>query len=106
MTLLLNSATAYPLLGINKEKDKATYPSPLSRGNVSVTCQLLMRPNERISPLLQSQSQGPIRHLYTGGPSKHTNWLLAVFTVRKEQISCERGGITRYKCAINYKYAV
>lgn len=50
MTLLLNSATAYPLMGINKEKDKATHPFPRSRRNASVTRQLLMRPNERISP--------------------------------------------------------
>lgn len=47
---LLNSATALPLLGINKGKNKATHPFPLSGGNVSVTCQPLMRSNERVPP--------------------------------------------------------
>lgn len=60
MTLLLNSVTAYTLLGIKKEKDKANHPFLLSKGNVSVMCQLLMRPNETISSSFSKAScKGP-----------------------------------------------
>lgn len=58
---LLNSVPAYPLLGVNNEK--AAHPSPLKEENVSVTCQLLMRPNERLPPPLPPSPQ--VRDAYT-----------------------------------------
>lgn len=48
MTLLLNSATAHCLLGINKGESKAHTPILVQEENVIVTCQLLMCPNERV----------------------------------------------------------